>query len=410
MVKIMKNLLVLLVLVIFAASVAQMALAEEDSALTTTGEKVVSAKEVKKADIQKVKEERVKVKELKEEKIKLKEAIKVGELEKKDVKEKVKVLKEESKKEREVVQKAMEKFKESTEVLKKAREEYGVTKENYKVKREEHSKERVDLLRWRKESKECKGEDVECKNKKDEVKKGTRLHLIKTADLIRESFAKLKVKVQNSDTLTEEEKTAALDSIAQQEELLNAQKAKVEALADTATNEELKAAVKDLKNAWEEAKKVQKKLIAELINSKVDNLVKKHSEYGNALQMRIDNLKAKGVDVTELEALQVKFKEAQATLEIDQAAALEQWKQAQSKEAALDTWKEAQKIVREDMEKTKEILREFLAKYKELNKGSQEETETITETTSATETTPVTETIITETTSATEEQTAATTS
>lgn len=385
MVKMMKGLFVFVVITIFVLSIMQMALAENNgsddssdnaSDITSTGEKLVDAKE----DVKDTKDLRIqeneKLKGLNKEKKDLKESVKAGELDKKFAKEKAKELKDEKSKEKEVLSKAKEQFKQATEVLKKARDNYEAAKENFKSQRNEHAKEREDLLKLKKESKACKAEDVDCKHKKDDIKKGIEQHLVKTVELMVTSFEKLKVRIEGSNVLTDVEKIEALASIAQVETSLNAQKAKVEALATNATNEDLKAAVKDLKSAWQDAMQVQRKLVAQLINSKSSNMVEKHGEYANAMQMRIDNLKAKGVDVIELEGLQAKFKEAQVQLEKDQAAALDVWKQAENKADALGFWKEAQTVVKEDMEKTKEILREFLAKYKELVQGDKESKET----------------------------------
>jgi hypothetical protein len=135
-----------------------------------------------------------------------------------------------------------------------------------------------------------------------------------------------------------------------------------------------------------------------MMNAENDNAVEKHKEYGTSMQKKIDNLKAKGADVAGLVALQTEFVAAQAKLEADRTAALTAWKAAENKADAQNAWKEAQAVVKEDLQKSKEILRKFSALHKELAKkaGVKEEAEESTtvpvvESTAATTTVPSTE-------------------
>jgi len=276
----------------------------------------------------------------------------------KESKEKIKMIKEERK----------EKLQDIRELVKKEREVYREVKEKHKEVREDYHEERDGLKKKRDEAKGCKDADAGCKAKKDEVKKGVRMHLTKTVDLIESSLVRLQARVEASATLSAEEKIKALADLDALEVKLTAQREVVVALEakGNVTNEELRTAVKDLKKTWEEVRKAQRRIIAEMMNAENEHAEKKHEEFGTSMQKKIDRLKASGADVSGLVALQAEFTTAQAKLEADRAAALAAWKAAENKEAAREDWKKAQAVVKEDLQKSKEILRKFLVLYKEL--------------------------------------------
>ena len=165
--------------------------------------------------------------------------------------------------------------------------------------------------------------------------------------------------------MTEEEKTQALDSITKLEEKLTAEKLRVETLAENATAEEIRAMSKELKDTWTEVRREQRWIITQLINSRQDNLVEKHTEYYNAMQMRIDSLKKQNVETNALEQLAAKFKEQVDELKADHQTMEELWKQVKDRESLIEVH-EAQQEVRDDIVAAKTTLREFLSKYKEL--------------------------------------------
>lgn len=190
-------------------------------------------------------------------------------------------------------------------------------------------------------------------------------YLLRTTELMSLTLEKLQDRVENSKAMTEEEKTQALDSITKLEEKLTAEKLRVETLAENATAEEIRAITKELKDTWTEVRREQRWIITQLINSRQDNLVEKHTEYYNAMQMRIDSLKKQNVETSALEQLAAKFKEQVDELKADYQAMEELWKQVKDRESLTEVH-EAQREVREDIVAAKTTLREFLSKYKEL--------------------------------------------
>lgn len=292
-----------------------------------------------------------------------------------DVKADLESAKDEFKESKEALKEAKEKAKEvrgdtaerrivsafverKEEQQQKEREEYKEAKENYHEHREK-------LHQLKKEAK-CKDGSEQCNAKKDDLKRGVTQHLLKTIELIESSLNRLTERVESSKVLTEDEKEQALEQIATLEAEVTIDRERVEALVETATNEELRLVIKDLKETWREVRKTQKRIIANLISSKLDHLVDKHAEYQNGMEARIAELRTAGVDVSELEHLLDVFKSNLAELEKDQNAVHEKWLEIRARKGSIEAWHETQLQVREDMKESKEILRKFIALYKEL--------------------------------------------
>ncbi|HIG92643.1 MAG: hypothetical protein QT02_C0006G0012 [archaeon GW2011_AR9] len=262
--------------------------------------------------------------------------------------------------------------------LQNLREQYIEVKMKHKEDKkdwQEHEKTVADL---KKSSRNCKDDSQECHKKKDDLKRGVKQHLLKTVELIDDSLERLTNRVEASMVLSDDDKAQALASLVELEASLTIQKEQVQALAENATNEELRKAIQDLKHTWQDVQKEQRRIISGLIHHQLENVVEKHAEYGNAMKMRIDELTAKGVDTTELKALYDNFLQQLETLKEKEASAREKWLQAKTDSSKLEEWKEAQQEVREELAKAKEILREFMTKFREL-KGTSVEAETSTE-------------------------------
>ncbi|MFH0701354.1 MAG: hypothetical protein V2A62_02875 [Candidatus Woesearchaeota archaeon] len=253
-------------------------------------------------------------------------------------------------------------------------------KEQYEAKKQE-------LEQLKEKQSACGSKDkkntTDCQDKKLELKKGVKQHLLKTIDLIDDSYLRMTQKISASTGLTAEQKQTLLNQVATLEQTLIDQKAKVEALADNATNAEFKDTIKELKNVWQDTRKMQHRLMASLINARMENIVEKHDEFYITLTAKIEQLKQKGVDTLELEALAEKFKQQTEQLKADQTAATDAWIAAIDKDK-LDAAKELTDKVKEDLKQTRETLREFLEKFKELNKEAKSKpVEAATETTTA---------------------------
>src|SRR3989338_4222254 len=176
--------------------------------------------------------------------------------------------------------------------------DYKNLREEYADRREKHRTELRALLDIKKEIQTCAGEA--CKSKKAELKASLRTHIQTIVDVIARSLDQLQERIESSKVLSTEEKEEALASLAEVRAELEAQSDEVTDLAVNATKEEYHAAIKDLKETWKNSKQVQQWIIAQLINSKLENLVEKHAEYANAMEVRIETLQQAGADVSTL--------------------------------------------------------------------------------------------------------------
>ena len=263
---------------------------------------------------------------------------------------------------------ANEGMKEAKEKWDLARNRYAAAKENYKAAKEKYQNHKGNILEIRERVKACK-EDDECKKGKKDLKLGVKNHLGKTGDVILRSLDKLKSRIEDSKTMTDDEKENALARLSVKEEELLTLIDRIKEMSEDATAEELREAIKSLKDLWKEIQREQKWVITQLINHRLSTVVDKHDEYYNAMEMRYSTLEEKGASAEDLESLKEimeRFREEVAKLNVEQEEATEAWKRAKSSPEGLEEAKAEQEDVREQMKITKEVLREFTAEFKEI--------------------------------------------
>ena len=250
--------------------------------------------------------------------------------------------------------------------LKINRERLQMLKEKHLEAKEHFQKQKKNVLEIRDRVRGCQEDSEECKIAKKDLKVGVKNHLVKTSELILRSLEKLVDRIENANNLTEDEKQAALDKVAALEDELTAKKDQLAALGEDVTAEELRAGIKELKELWNKIRKEQRWIVTQLINNKMGNIVDKHDEFYNAMEMRISNLEEKGAaeeDLANLRTIASDFKDAVEQLKADKEEADAAWVNAKSNPEALELAKEKQRIVREDMKETKDLLRKFVVEY-----------------------------------------------
>ena len=267
------------------------------------------------------------------------------------------------------IERVRERLAKSKVTAEKARERLQEAKENYEEARERFEEHKGKLVEMKKAARGCEEGSDDCKKGKLNLKVGVKNHLLKTADLILRSLERLSERVEDSKLLTDEQKENALLEIDSLEERLTAEKERVEALAEEATAEELRNAVKNLKETWKEVRKEQKKIIAGLTHSKMGAAVEKHTGLVNSMAARIASLEKAGADVSELQEILERFREHVTQINADYESAKEKWQSADNELEALGEWREAQKTVRVSMKESKTLLREFVNKYTELREN-----------------------------------------
>ena len=284
-----------------------------------------------------------------------------------DVREQGKELKEEMREARDAGKKFSTRGKAvMKERMENLREKYINLKVEYKQKRQEYQDYRRDLKEKHKDAKECEEDSTECMDKKQELKRGVKQHLLKTMELIDRSLEKLTNRVESSEKLTEEEKQEALQSIAALEVKLTGTQEKIEVMSANTTNADLRVAIRDLKHVWQEVRTQQRKIVASLISSKQEVIVEKHDESDAGMLRKIEELRAQGKDVTTLVEIHERFAAELAKLKEVVGIAQEKWQEVKEGKDSFEVWKSAEKDVQAQMKKTKEVMHEFIAEYKRL--------------------------------------------
>ena len=339
-----------MILAMFIVSMVPLVLAENEGAKSTLSKiSTEKGEQVK----EQVKEQKEQLKELKEQ---VKEQLK---------EQKEQLIEQVGEKKEGVLQKFNEQLKSVPERIKKAQEKREEFEKKSLKAREQHREQNQELTELREKAK-CTDNTKECKEFKRGVKTGVKKRLENTLAVITRSFEKLNNHVEESHVLTDTQKDSLATQIAELQKKIDAQVEKVTAMADDATAEELRDAIKETKSVWQETSKLQKRIVARMTNSKLDNLVEKHTEFANGMEARIAELKKQGIDTAELETLLAKFIDQTETLEANQKKSNELYTDAGTVKGELTAWREAQKLVRENLQDTKDTLREFMQTYRDL--------------------------------------------
>ncbi|MBU0470256.1 MAG: hypothetical protein KKA62_05850 [Nanoarchaeota archaeon] len=273
---------------------------------------------------------------------------------------------------KERIEKAEEKIEDVKERLLSVRESYLKAKEKYEETKEKHKELVAQLSETRKKVKSCLKDSDDCTEKNKELRRDYNQYLLRVSDVILSSLEKLSVRVEDVKEISDENREKALAEIADVEDRLKDYQTKVGSFSEETPKEEVLAALKELKEFKGEVRKIQKKLVALMMNSKLKKIVDKHDEFRNGMESRMESLKEQGADISKLEDLLEEFdgKSAELKEHFDYADGLwEKITTAQDFDGVVKEWHEAQKTVREDLQETKEILRKFIHEFKEIKKG-----------------------------------------
>ncbi len=172
---------------------------------------------------------------------------------------------------------ALHQFKEMKEKFKNNEEKYEFIKEEQEKFKETYREHKQELIKIKEEAKLCTEDDTEdaekCRSKKSELKRGVKMHLLKTGDVIEKSLEKLLNRLESSKTLAEQEKEEAIAKVKGMEEKLQAELGKIESLSENMTKEEMQTAIQNLKQLWQEVRNEQRKLVNSLLAGKQEKLV-----------------------------------------------------------------------------------------------------------------------------------------
>ena len=161
---------------------------------------------------------------------------------------------------------------------------------------------RTNLLELKKDLRSCRDDrSKECIEVRTKVKIDSKDYMDKASERMLLLLEEAKTKVEESD-LSADIKTRLNARIDADIKAVTDAKIKVEALNENSTSEEVKAAAKELREAWMHAKKTLRITNALVVETRVGLIV----ERADKLELRLNNLVAKleaeGKDTTELKA------------------------------------------------------------------------------------------------------------
>lgn len=276
----------------------------------------------------------------------------------------------------EVQEKNIERTQEKIEQI-QAR--YQQTKERYQEAKQKYLGVKAKVNELRTEIQECVEGDCETKRKQFRVK--SRDVLIHLSDVVLTTLDKLKEKIELSE-MTEEEKTQALEDLEVQITEVQEAKAVLEGLSEDVTREEIKDAIKVIKDAWKTTKPQIKLGLGKVIGAKLGNIIVKTEQLGTKFNRIRDRLEADGYDVSALDSYLGEFNGKMTSAKEHWEMARKQFGEARTAEDVSAAVKEAhqhQVQARNLIKEARGDIRNIVEEIKGLN-GLEEEPEDVEET------------------------------
>lgn len=215
---------------------------------------------------------------------------------------------------------------------------------------------------------EAQVDSSNCKEIKKQFTSDAKTFLLKTADLVVESLNKLKYQVKLSEDISEEDAQKLLDDIEQRVIAVKNARASVEELKeDAASQEELKAAAKTIREAWQETRVLFKKDVGVLMQAKLGNIIHRMDQLTAKFERARDRLKEKGADVTALDKLLSGLDGTLAEARADYEAAVKLFVEAHTAKDVDVVTKKAHELVkkaRAGLKEAQQMLRDVTAEIK----------------------------------------------
>ena len=226
------------------------------------------------------------------------------------------------------------------ELIKEKKEKSNLNYLNAKARVDEakakHLTLKADLAAKLAERKVCKEAD-DCEEKDKELKIKARDMTSNAADQTIKMLEKVLANVESSEYITEENTIVYKGWLNQEIEDINDVKAKIAALNENSTKEEVNAAMKEMKNAIADAKLVIKSVNARLVNSRMGGVIIKSKYLEVKLNRIMERMTENGKDTTAIQPLVDQFKAKLDTAKAEfQAAQMELDKKVEAKLADTD--------------------------------------------------------------------------
>lgn len=150
----------------------------------------------------------------------------------------------------------------------------------------------------------CKGnkDSTECTSLRDQARGEAKVFLTSVVDRMLTALNNAKAKIEANDAMDATAKQAALDGLNARIDAVTAVKAKIDALAEQPTRDEVQEIAKELRTGWTESKKSLRMHVGKAVNARMAGIVVKSEKLSEKLNKAIEKLKAKGIDTSGIEA------------------------------------------------------------------------------------------------------------
>ena len=246
---------------------------------------------------------------------------------------------------KERVKLARENAKDASDRAKAAREKFNELKEKVK--------DRAEELRT------CKSDDSEeCEVKRTEAKADAIEALQKAAESASEEIAKLKARIEESESLSEEEVKALLVKITSAEEKLDRVNEEIDGLDESSTKDEIKTAARHLRQVLANVKDGLKNSAGKLVHARMGGVIARSRSLQDNLNRVLDRAEGAGKDVSAVSDLVEQFNTQLDKAQTAYEKATESWK-TDDVEIAKGLAKESQDALKEAHETLKDIFHQL---------------------------------------------------
>lgn len=257
----------------------------------------------------------------------------------------------------------VQKWKEHRERIKERaeeiREKYRERAEKYREFKERYEKEREEYMKMREKARDLRGEKFE--HAKRFVWAGGNMGIA--------YLERLRLYVETAPRISNESREEILAQIDEYTSLLEE---KVNKVNESTTPEELREAVKELRDTWMEVKKGIKGIVGQIVAAKLETVIDRAELVESRLEEKIVALQQAGVDTTKLEEILSDYSEKIDLAEEKIEQAKEKFKEAGSAEdmdrliaEGHSLLRDATRYLKEAFKDVKEFVKELMPRLRE---------------------------------------------
>ena len=189
-----------------------------------------------------------------------------------------------------------------------AKDEYLAMKKSYEEEKVKFNTKKTEFGEKKEQLKQCKDDKSEnCIKLREDVRAEAKPFLISATSVVIESLEKIKANVQSSEDLSDEESAAIIANIDEKIAGIKDAAAKIDALGETATKEEINEAARLINQAWQDAKPELKRAIGRVIDSRMAGVIVKSEQLLAKLSAISEQLANKGKDTADLDEIVSEF-------------------------------------------------------------------------------------------------------